>query len=621
MRFDGAQPSPSARGQLRRRAPVLIWDETHDLLAQVLRPESFWHRKYSVTQQARGRMSGPRASSLLKASGEHKQRGGRTPRRERTRGTGHSVPSLALPPSPPLHGRLRLRFNAEAGSRSRKCILMLRPGPESRGPGQPPGLRVPLPGKGWGGPRAAAGGDPWPPPPSGPSRAGLRARPAGREDGHLAGGGPRSCRSGWRGARRPTPSDRPVAPRKPPLYPSPPNLESPGRARSREPVPSPRGAPRPQPPGPPGMHRPAPLQAPPRRPRARPGPSARCPRPCRRRHESPGRTEGAAERRPGLGVRLRQTPPHPAHPTPCACLPGARARARARKSGVGAQSGPRRGRLRAARRRRAGRVVREPQGPRQQRPPAGLRREPPPPPAPRARPLGPGAQPRRAASGGTTTPGEERAVAGAGAVAQRAGGGMRAGERAARAPRPRGRLWPVLAVLAAAAAGCARAAMDECADEGGRPQRCMPEFVNAAFNVTVVATNTCGAPPEEYCVQTGVTGVTKSCHLCDAAQPHLQHGAAFLTDYNNQADTTWWQSQTMLAGVQYPHAINLTLHLGKRPRAPGPARADVPFPGLRPDPARSVPRGQHASRQQLSVCFAFLFSFFLLTRPDSPSLD
>lgn len=123
------------------------------------------------------------------------------------------------------------------------------------------------------------------------------------------------------------------------------------------------------------------------------------------------------------------------------------------------------------------------------------------------------------------------------------------------------RALALLTVLALPRGG--GAAMDECLEErSGRPQRCMPEFVNAAFNATVVATNTCGTPAEEYCVQTGVTGVTQSCHLCDASQPHLRHGASFLTDYNSQADSTWWQSQSMLAGVQHPAAVNLTLHLG-----------------------------------------------------------
>eukprot|EP00061_Rhincodon_typus_P004132 g21820.t1 len=140
-----------------------------------------------------------------------------------------------------------------------------------------------------------------------------------------------------------------------------------------------------------------------------------------------------------------------------------------------------------------------------------------------------------------------------------------------RSPCPDNMRWSLrLALLGCLLLQC-RAAMDECYDETSRAQRCMPEFVNAAFNVTVVASNTCGSPPEEYCVQTGVTGVTKSCHICDSSDPRLHHDAVYLTDYNNQADTTWWQSQTMLSGIQYPNSISLTLHLELR---------TVPFKGV-----------------------------------------
>lgn len=56
-----------------------------------------------------------------------------------------------------------------------------------------------------------------------------------------------------------------------------------------------------------------------------------------------------------------------------------------------------------------------------------------------------------------------------------------------------------------------------CYDRATRqPQRCVPDFVNAAFNLEVQVTNTCGTKrPTKFCVQSGHTGQRSVCETCD----------------------------------------------------------------------------------------------------------
>ena len=62
-------------------------------------------------------------------------------------------------------------------------------------------------------------------------------------------------------------------------------------------------------------------------------------------------------------------------------------------------------------------------------------------------------------------------------------------------------------------------AKDPCYSASGKPVKCVPDFVNAAFGKNVQASSTCGTPPSRYCVTSmGTNGeVVRNCRVCDAA--------------------------------------------------------------------------------------------------------
>lgn len=122
----------------------------------------------------------------------------------------------------------------------------------------------------------------------------------------------------------------------------------------------------------------------------------------------------------------------------------------------------------------------------------------------------------------------------------------------------------------------ATAGSSPCYDPRGQPRRCMPVFENAAFGRVPLVSNTCGSPPEDYCLQMGARDASQLCQRCDAADPLLHHNASFLTDFHSQEESTWWQSQSMAFGIQHPNSVNITLHLGRCGRGERGVQSGVP---------------------------------------------
>ncbi|KAK9753617.1 Laminin EGF domain [Popillia japonica] len=107
---------------------------------------------------------------------------------------------------------------------------------------------------------------------------------------------------------------------------------------------------------------------------------------------------------------------------------------------------------------------------------------------------------------------------------------------------------------------------DPCYDDG-RPRKCIPDFINAAFGQPVKASSTCGLTSSTHYCEPPETGATPKCHVCDDRNPKTRFPATFLTDLNNPNNVTCWRSEPLQAATSInspPDNVTLVLSLGKK---------------------------------------------------------
>lgn len=107
---------------------------------------------------------------------------------------------------------------------------------------------------------------------------------------------------------------------------------------------------------------------------------------------------------------------------------------------------------------------------------------------------------------------------------------------------------------------------DPCYDED-RPNRCLPDFVNAAFGIPITTSSACGLNgPVRVCDNTALSE-SPVCNLCDDSSPKYRFPATYLTDINNSNNITCWRSEPSPAPTSIstpPDNVTLTLSLGKK---------------------------------------------------------